>query len=102
MSLVLPGASETFAKLRRAVSELISDDLPTFDRPMSANSGRGQEGAERKSGAPIENSADEIFMAMSGALPRRGGRPAMRQTPPSVGRLPGTTDWHPPSLEPRG
>lgn len=40
MSCVLPGLPEVFAKLFRLVSMLISDDLPTLDRPIKAYSGK--------------------------------------------------------------
>ena len=38
MSCVLPGVDEILAILLRVVTKLISDDLPTFDRPIKANS----------------------------------------------------------------
>jgi hypothetical protein len=39
MSCVLPGVCEVLAKPFLPVSILISDDLPTFDRPIKAYSG---------------------------------------------------------------
>src|SRR5574339_378726 len=39
MVWVLPGLLEVFARFFRFVSIFNSDDLPTFDRPMKANSG---------------------------------------------------------------
>ena len=35
----LPGVLETFARAACPVSILMRDDLPTFERPMTANSG---------------------------------------------------------------
>jgi len=39
MSLVFPGVADVLAKLPFMHNMLISDDLPTFDRPMKAYSG---------------------------------------------------------------
>jgi hypothetical protein len=39
-----------------------SDDLPTFERPMKANSGNDSSGHESKSGALHSKMADEISM----------------------------------------
>ena len=57
----MPGVAETFARSRRFVSRLMSDDLPTLDRPTNANSGTAHSGHEAASGALIWNSADLIF-----------------------------------------
>ncbi len=38
ISFVKPGVAETLARSFREVSMLIMDDLPTFERPMNANS----------------------------------------------------------------
>jgi hypothetical protein len=37
--LVLPGCPDVFASLDQPVIILMSDDLPTFDLPINANSG---------------------------------------------------------------
>ena len=39
INCVFPGVCDVFAKPLWKVMELIKDDLPTFDRPMNANSG---------------------------------------------------------------
>jgi hypothetical protein len=39
-----------------------SDDLPTFERPMKANSGNVSSGHESRSGALQSKMADEIFI----------------------------------------
>ena len=44
MSFVLPGVDEVLASLSLPHNMLISDDLPTFERPMNANSGSLREG----------------------------------------------------------
>jgi hypothetical protein len=38
-----------------------SEDLPTFERPMKANSGSDSSGHDSKSGALQSKMADEIF-----------------------------------------
>jgi hypothetical protein len=38
-----------------------SEDLPTFERPMKANSGSDSSGHESKSGALQSKMADEMF-----------------------------------------
>ena len=40
MVCVLPGVEDVFAKFFLVTSILMRDDLPTFDRPMNANSGK--------------------------------------------------------------
>jgi hypothetical protein len=44
MVLVLPGSPEVFASFPYPVSILISEDLPTFERPINAISGRCEDG----------------------------------------------------------
>jgi hypothetical protein len=39
MVLVFPGLPEVFASFEYPVNRLISDDFPTFERPIKANSG---------------------------------------------------------------
>ena len=41
MSCVFPGLDEVFAKEWCRVSALIKEDLPTFDLPIKAYSGKG-------------------------------------------------------------
>jgi hypothetical protein len=61
MSLVNPGVVETRAKTPLPASMFNSDDLPTFERPMKANSGNDSSGHESKSGALRSKMADEMF-----------------------------------------
>jgi hypothetical protein len=42
-------------------SMLSSEDLPTFERPMKANSGSDSSGYESESGALQSKMADEMF-----------------------------------------
>ena len=42
---------ETFANPSSRVSMLMSEDFPTFERPMKANSGSAESGQAAKSGA---------------------------------------------------
>jgi hypothetical protein len=44
---------------------LMSDDFPTFDRPMSANSGRDDFGQDARSGELPWKRADAIFTAIA-------------------------------------
>ena len=44
ISLVFPGVAEVIASFLLPVNILISDDLPTFERPIKANSGSFAEG----------------------------------------------------------
>ena len=43
-AFVLPGVEEVRARRLRPVSMFMRDDLPTFERPMKAISGRRREG----------------------------------------------------------
>jgi hypothetical protein len=43
-SFVFPGVWEVFASFELEQSMLIREDLPTFDRPMKANSGSRSDG----------------------------------------------------------
>jgi hypothetical protein len=45
-----------------------SDDLPTFDRPIKANSGSDSSGQELESAALQKNVADEIFTLINARL----------------------------------
>src|SRR6266478_2765579 len=61
MSLVNPGVGETRANPCSPASRFRSEDLPTFERPMKANSGSDSSGHEFKSGALQSKTADEMF-----------------------------------------
>src|ERR1035441_3569211 len=67
MSLVHPGVGETRARPSLPESMFSSEDLPTLDRPMKANSGSDSSGHESRSGALQSKMADEI--SMLGDLP---------------------------------
>ena len=56
-----PGVVETRASPRRPASMFSSEDLPTLDRPMKANSGSDSSGHESRSGALRSKMADEMF-----------------------------------------
>src|SRR5882724_8000695 len=60
MSLVNPGVGETRAKASLPASRFSNDDLPTFERPMKANSGNDSSGHDSRSGALQSKMADEI------------------------------------------
>lgn len=62
MVCVLPGVDDVLARLFRFVSIFIKDDLPTFDRPMKANSGLSGAGHLATSVLLIRNSADVMSM----------------------------------------
>jgi hypothetical protein len=68
MSWVFPGLPDVFAKAFRSTNILISDDLPTLDRPMNAYSGMGSLGHLATLELLITNSADVIFMFRSYAF----------------------------------
>jgi hypothetical protein len=61
MLCVRPGVFEVRARAFRSNNELISDDLPTFDRPKNAISGRPSLGHCRASKALFINWAELIF-----------------------------------------
>src|SRR3954451_9665785 len=61
MSLVNPGTGDTRAKPCSPASRFSSEDLPTFERPMKANSGSDSSGQESKCGALRSKMADEMF-----------------------------------------
>src|ERR1039457_4301525 len=61
MSLVKPGVGETRASRSAPASRFSNDDLPTFERPMKANSGSDSSGHEARSGALQSKMADEMF-----------------------------------------
>src|ERR1035441_9151069 len=61
MSLVNPGVGETRARPSLPASRFSSEDLPTFERPMKANSGSASSGHESRSGALQSKMADEMF-----------------------------------------
>ena len=65
MATVLPGTDEVLAKPLRCTSILISDDLPTLERPMKAYSGMLSFGKKSKRVLLIKNSAFVMFMAFS-------------------------------------
>jgi hypothetical protein len=58
---VNPGVGDVRAKPSLPASMFSSDDLPTFERPMKANSGSDSSGHESKSGALQSKMADEMF-----------------------------------------
>ena len=57
MSWVLPGVCEVFARPLWNVNEFISDDLPTLERPIKANSGKRAGGQVLKSVLLVMNRA---------------------------------------------
>ena len=61
MLWVRPGVFDVRASPFRSSSELISDDLPTFDLPRNAISGRSSAGQCAREKALLINSADVIF-----------------------------------------
>ena len=62
MVWVLPGVDDVLARFLRCVSILIKDDLPTFERPIKANSGLSGMGHLLTCVLLIINSADVISM----------------------------------------
>jgi hypothetical protein len=64
---VLPGVWLTLARLLRFNKELISEDLPTFDRPTKAISGRRSWGNCSGLSQLLTNSAEMIFIADPGS-----------------------------------
>ena len=71
MSCVCPGFEDTFARSFLPVIMLISEDFPTFDRPMKANSGKSEEGQDSKSGALVLKIAELIFISLQQGRWRR-------------------------------
>ena len=65
MSIVLPGVDEVFANEPLPVSILMSDDLPTFERPIKAYSGLSPAGHLRTSLLLISNSALLIIIGLT-------------------------------------
>src|SRR5687768_15214797 len=65
ISLVNPGVGETRANPCLPASMFSKEDLPTFDRPMKANSGSDSSGHESRSGALRSKMADEMFIIAS-------------------------------------
>lgn len=60
---VRPGVFETSAiGLRWLARALMSEDFPTFDLPMNANSGNSGSGQDARSGQLIWKVADWTFM----------------------------------------
>jgi hypothetical protein len=66
--LVNPGVGETRARPSLPARKFNNDDLPTFERPMKANSGRDSSGHASRSGALHSKMADEICMIKLDAL----------------------------------
>lgn len=62
MVWVLPGVAEILANCFRPVSRLISEDLPTLERPITANSGRPSFGKAAIEVALQLNSASVTLM----------------------------------------
>ena len=58
---VNPGVVETRARSGLPESMFSREDLPTFERPMKANSGSDSSGHESRSGALRSKMADVIF-----------------------------------------
>src|SRR5271170_1678889 len=61
ISFVCPGVGETRASPSFPASMFNSEDLPTLERPMKANSGNDSSGHESRSGALRSKMADVIF-----------------------------------------
>ena len=69
IAFLVDGSLENQARVKKslevlpdkAVRELGDDDLPTFERPMKANSGNDSSGHESRSGALRSKMADEMF-----------------------------------------
>jgi hypothetical protein len=59
---VNPGVGDTRARPSFPASTFSKEDLPTFERPMKANSGNASSGHESKSGALHSKIADEMSM----------------------------------------
>ena len=57
----LASVRETRASSRLPAKKFSKEDLPTFDRPMNANSGNDSSGHESRSGALRSKMADEMF-----------------------------------------
>jgi hypothetical protein len=62
MSCVFPGVDEVLASFFLPVSILMSDDLPTFERPINANSGLPSCGHFLKVVLDIKKDAFSIFI----------------------------------------
>lgn len=71
MRLHTPGCLDTMAKLLRFVSKFMSDDLPTLDRPMTANSGYFGCGQSLTATLLLTNSAVFIWEFVGGGSCRR-------------------------------
>ena len=65
MSMVLPGVDDVLARSLRPVSMLMSDDLPTLERPMNAYSWRVPAGHLPTSVLLISNLALDMIMMIS-------------------------------------
>jgi hypothetical protein len=63
MVCVLPGLTEILAKFFRLVSRFMSEDLPTLDRPIKANSGLLGEGQYSTEVLLTKNSANLISIS---------------------------------------
>ena len=66
MVCVFPGLEDVKARFFRFTRALINEDLPTFDRPMKANSGFTGEGPFEGSVLLTEKSAEWMIIAMGG------------------------------------
>src|SRR5580704_18782416 len=66
MSLVNPGVGETRARPSLPASRFSNEDLPTFERPIKANSGNDSSGHASRSGALQSKMADEICTIKTG------------------------------------
>ncbi len=62
MSCVFPGRPDVLAKFFRSINILIKEDLPTFDLPIKAYSGKGSFGHLVTSVLLITKSADFMFI----------------------------------------
>jgi phosphoribosylformylglycinamidine synthase PurS subunit len=60
-TLGFSGVGEVRARPSLPASMFSSDDLPTFERPMKANSGSDSSGHESRPGALQSKMADEMF-----------------------------------------
>ena len=76
---VKPGVGETRARRSTPASVFSRDDLPTFERPMKANSGSDSSGHADKSGALQSNMADGMFTIKNRRPKYRNKSPALTQ-----------------------
>ncbi len=61
-NLSAPGSLDTRANLELLVRQLRSDDLPTFERPMTANSGLRSRGQSATAALLVTNTEDTTLV----------------------------------------